>query len=188
MARNKHGRWVEDFRYSSNMGDRILLHADNFIGWVNLAESYHDAVRVTLHSFYRDPEGKVSPVSVTGFLYRHAIELILKAIVIVGKRSEDVREEFLQSHNLSALWKESLNAMKRMYRYDGRSSSLDQIEEWIAMLEVWDNDATCFRYPNLKNNSKQPPRLHELVWICEHIYRRLILCFEDMWNRYAQRE
>ena len=188
MARNRRGQWWEDLRYSTDMGGRICLHADNFVDWVNLAESYHDAVRVNLHSFYRDPEGKVSPVSVTGFLYRHAIELTLKAIVIVGKRSEGIREEFLQSHDLSALWNESLNAMKIMYRCDGRSGGLDQIEEWITMLEVWDRDATCFRYPNLKNGSEQLPYLHELVWTCEHIYRRLTLCFEDMWNRYAQQE
>jgi hypothetical protein len=188
MGRKKRDLWYEDDRYSTNMGDRIYLHADNFIDWIDLAESYHDAVLATLHSFYRDPEGKVSPISVTGFLYRHAIELTLKAIVIVGKRSEGVQEEFLQSHNLDALWKDSLDAMKKMYRYDTKSSSLNQIEGWITMLELWDKDATRFRYPSLINGKDKLPDLHKLIWTCERTYKRLMLCFCDMWNRYAQQD
>jgi hypothetical protein len=181
-------KWQEDYRYSTDMGGRICLYADNFVDWINLAESYHDAARATIHSFYRSSEVKVSPVSVAGFLYRHAIELTLKVIVIVGKRSEGVEEEFLQSHKISTLWQECLSVMKKMYRFKGKDSNLDQIGKWITVLEGWDEDATCFRYPNLINGSQRLPSLHELIWTCEYMFRRLVRCFEDMWNRYAQQE
>ena len=109
-------------------------------------------------------------------------------IVIIGKRSEGKQEYFIKSHNLAKLWKESQSAMMGLHRNKERHWSIDQIENKINILDVWDEDSTYFRYPRIENSVAQRPNLHKLAWTCERIYKRLMLLSEDMWNRFAQQE
>ena len=68
MGNTKQELWYEDNRHSSILKDYIYLHEDNFVDWIDLAKSYHDAAQAIIRSFCRDPRDKIIPISVTGLL------------------------------------------------------------------------------------------------------------------------
>jgi len=186
MGKKKRETWQEDFSRSLKMGP-MLVHFDNIQLWLDRAEAFHDAAQATVHSYLKDPDGKVDPVPAIGFLYRHSIELLLKAIVILGKRSSTDQESFLLSHNLTKLWEESLQAIIQVWPNNDEGRQNDQVETWIKKLEDWDEKGFSFRYPMIEVNSKDTNRLdnttlYDLIVTCERLYRWLARCGEGMLN------
>jgi hypothetical protein len=186
MGKNKRDFWHEDLRYATTMGDRIVLWLDNTHAWFDIAEGFHDSAQATVHTYLKNPDGKVDPVPAIGFLYRHSIELLLKSIVIVQKRADREPEKFLVSHDLEHLWKEAIVAVDKIFPGETTMEERDRLGTCIARLSQWDPDATYFRYPSLRQttcsreSSQTRPELRELIWICERLHRWLRRVCEGM--------
>lgn len=92
------------------------------------------------------------------YLYRHSLELYLKAIVyrsaglmgLMGKGRPDVPRLF-NSHKLSRLIppvRAVFNAMQWNFEFEGSEfASFDEFERFIATIDSIDADSFAFRYP-----------------------------------------
>jgi hypothetical protein len=184
MTKNgKQDLWQEDFRYTTRAGDKIIFFSDNIWAWLERAESFHDAAQADIHVYLKNTDGKVDPVPAIGCLYRHSIELLLKTIVIVDKRIDGETETFLKEHDLSKLWRESLQSIKNVYRED-RNNQIE-IENWIKKLERWDKDSKNFRYPSIRKDSFEKTSMYDLISTFERLYERLHDCASGMLNIYG---
>jgi len=188
MSKNNKQPWREDFRYTQPVGDTFIFLLDNIWAWVERAESFHEAAKATVHSYLKNSswEGDALPAIV--FLYRHSIELLLKAIVIVDKRIQGEEERYLWSHNLSELWQKSLQSIKNVYREE-HDNRID-IETMIKKLESWDNDSMKSRYPFVKEHDKDADSfknisIYQFIANCERLYRRLYDCASGMLHIYG---
>jgi hypothetical protein len=188
MSKNSKQLWQEDFRYTQRIGDRFIFLLDNIWAWIERAESYHEAAGATVHSYLKNSnwEGDTLPAIV--FLYRHSIELLLKAIVIVDKRIQGIEEEYLRSHDLSKLWQKSLQSIKNVYRRE-HDNQID-IETMIKKLESWDSDSMKSRYPSVNKNSKDNEcfeniSIYQLIATCERLYKHLYDCASGMLDIYG---
>ncbi|MCK4914437.1 MAG: hypothetical protein KAI59_01165 [Planctomycetes bacterium] len=189
MKNKKRGSWPEDFRHATKVGGRIFLWMDNTNLWLDRAKDFHDAAQVTIRYCLRNPDTEINSVYAVGFLYRHSIELILKAIVIIGKRIDQKTETFLLSHNLSALWNESLQIIGDVWRDEDKSWN-NQIETWIKKLEDLDVTGFNFRYPITNENGKEinsieSISIQDLTNICEQLYQQLYDCASGMLDIYS---
>ncbi len=84
------------------------------------------------------------------FLYRHSVELMLKALLIDLGELTDSPEATSDKHPLSPLWE---RVRERVLAYDPRQDSpwLDRAEFLIAELDRLDRGSFSFRYPVGKN-------------------------------------
>jgi hypothetical protein len=187
MGKKKRGTWQEDFRYATRIGDRIVFLLDNVWDWLKRAKSFHDAAQATVHSYLRNSDRGIDTVPAIIFLYRHSIELLLKSIVIVDKRIDGEMETFLKDHDLSKLWRESLQSIKNVYRE--KQNNRIEIETWIKKLECWDKDSMNSRYPSPNKNGRDADNfekvsMYDLIATCEWLYRRLYDCALGMLEIY----
>lgn len=122
------------------------------------AAGYHEAGKILVHkmessSGYRDYEGY--PIL---FLYRHALELYLKAIVYRGAQllglisdEKPSTEKLLTSHKLTRLLPTIEAIFKAVeWEWDFEVSGLksfDDFADLIKEIEKIDPQSYCFRYP-----------------------------------------
>jgi len=94
------------------------------------------------------------------YLYRHALELRLKATVVsLSRLVSDYGEPpaplkvFLESHNLVALWHKARPLLERTVLFDVGSHHdlLARIDELVAASNAIDADSQVFRYPVRKD-------------------------------------
>lgn len=193
MSKNKRDYWAEDLSRGIKIGDKILLLQDNITFWLDTAEAFYDAARSTIREYMENPDGKIHPVQPVGFLYRHAIELLLKAIVITGKRIDGELESFLQSHNLPKLWVKARAAIESLWgretpktELDQAKREYDQVEGWIKKFYAWDETGCGFRYPNKKGENTVT--IEELGATAEPLYKWLYECASGMLDVYGTME
>ncbi len=133
------------------------------------AAGYHDAGKALAAKMeasvgYRDYDGY--PIL---FLYRHALELYLKAIVyrgaqLVKLRTNEVLDSahLLTKHRLSLFLPAVRAILGSMdWRWDFEVSglrSLDDFEALVRGIEAVDSDSYCFRYPVTKTGDAAHPR------------------------------
>jgi hypothetical protein len=112
-------------------------------------EAYHSAARILLANF--SPRRiAFAPI---GFLYRHALELHLKDVVISGQKLLEKQGKAFSApgkilnstqHSLLELWK----AVKRMHAELGwDDEGLDRYEQLITQFHEVDERSFGFRYP-----------------------------------------
>ena len=121
------------------------------------AHSYHEAgqrlIRHLASTNYRDPDA--CPIV---FLYRHAIELYLKAIILSGNsllrlngKPVVAHKNIFQEHRLRVL----LKSVRPIFQFsnsldnwrDPRFTSFRDVEKLIGELEEFDPSSYSFRYP-----------------------------------------
>jgi hypothetical protein len=114
------------------------------------------------------------------FLYRHALELYMKAVILVGapmlavkEMTEIDRHRLLKTHNLELL-REDLEQVFEAFEWDwnlGTShfKSLDDFRKIIAELHAVDAGSYAFRYPlDTKGKASLPTRFSfDLFEFCE---------------------
>lgn len=187
MGKNKRDCWEEDGSYCLEMGP-MILYFDNIQPWLDRAESFRDAAQATICEYMGNSEGKVNPLNAIGFLYRHSIELLLKAVLISGKRISGKPEDFLLSHSLSRLWKESLVAIEEVWPEENTKSEHRRVAGWIGELEKWDPTGFGFRYPSMKGTTINNLTVKDLIATCESLYKWLVDCVSGMLDTHSMQD
>jgi hypothetical protein len=90
------------------------------------------------------------------FLYRHAIELSLKHLIIVGSKLLDEEPGKIGDHPLIPLWQKSRPLIERVWP-EGPKEDLEAIEAVLEQFEARDRRSTAFRYP--VDKSGQPSQM-----------------------------
>lgn len=157
------------FRGDSVHGNVVFNFLKPAIGQFEaFAAGYHKAGKVLVANMeasrdYRDYDGY--PIL---YLYRHALELYLKAFIYNGVRLLEIRDNkkletgfFLTSHRLSSFLPAFRAILKSMdWKWDFEIAglkSLDDFEDLILGIEKVDADSYCFRYPvTTKGDSALP--------------------------------
>ncbi|MDP6605157.1 MAG: hypothetical protein QF664_02685 [Dehalococcoidia bacterium] len=116
--------------------------------WSMLAQSFFDSADILVTTALGDREGRSDPMSVIApalYLYRHALELQLKAVQKVG---EDYDGEVgpRRGHFLMPLWKQVRDYMERHFGW--QDEAYDTIELNIQLLDELDEKSMVFRYPD----------------------------------------
>lgn len=125
---------------------------------------FHEAARSLAQTFLRKRGGfsDLEGLPIV-YLYRHALELHLKGVVLAGQRlmrlegnslSEDELWKLLGGHNISAL----LPHVRKVFRYVNWAERIDcgpvktfaDIESVVRDLEAVDPQSFSFRYPTDK--------------------------------------
>lgn len=134
---------------------------DNFAKYI---AGYKDAADILVKNIIDNnlrPGDKIMPII---FLYRHFIELSLKAIIKYGNQLFNIRHrhDYPQIHNISELWKggrwkgelwEGARRIIEMRWPNGEKETLDAVEYLIGQFAIIDPGADSSRYYELKNGS-----------------------------------
>lgn len=80
------------------------------------------------------------------YCYRHAIELLLKEIVHVGRRWAGEPTEVIRSHDLGYLWSKARPAIEAAWPDAEDETYLDRLGSVIGQLADVDADGEQFRY------------------------------------------
>ena len=152
------GKVWETFRGNAFHGNVVLNFTRFPRGeFAAYGRSYHEAANGLVTSMgsrhYRDPDA--CPIV---FLYRHAVELYLKAIVHWGNmllrinsRSVVAHKNIFQEHRLGVLLKSVTPILKLRKQLDGwgdsHFDSFRDVEKIIGELEQYDPRSYSFRYP-----------------------------------------
>jgi hypothetical protein len=129
------------------------------------AEAYHTVAKKTVDDLKKDPRFGLygSPLDdflayPVVFLYRHALELYMKAIILIAapmleikKIAEVNRDKLLQNHSLDSL-RQKLEQVFKAYRWDWdlKTKHFRTIEDFritISELHTVDKGSDAFRYP-----------------------------------------
>jgi hypothetical protein len=173
--------------------NRLLFRAEpgrenTVLNWHNqpdrefgfFAESFHKAAKILVENLELDRGGlsdfDACPVV---FLYRHALELYIKAILLgEGANFLDERPSpqdiFNEKHRLTVL----LGKVRRILEVVGWDKELgsdiiptfDDVEKVVAELEQVDPDSHAFRYP-VKRNLKESVESHFTFSVVEFAKR-----------------
>ena len=157
------------FRGESVHGNVVFNFLKPAIGQFEaFAAGYHEAGKVLVTNMkasrgYRDYDGY--PIL---YLYRHALELYLKAFIYRGVRLLEIRDNqkletgfLLTSHRLSSFlpaFRAILTSIDWKWDFEITGfNSLDDFEDLIIGIEKVDADSYCFRYPvTTKGDSALP--------------------------------
>jgi hypothetical protein len=109
----------------------------------------------------RHPDHFFFPVT---YLYRHGLELEMKALLRDGKSAglTEVDADMLTDHNLHKLWNKVREMLKEMYP-DGGSETLNAVERIIREFHKVDPNGQCFRYAHDRNGNRTIDRAPKLV-------------------------
>ena len=130
-------------------GDVLFAPADDWhdacVGWSQdqchgYAEGYKRAAELLVRQVVaegRDLDYLVYPI---GFLYRHALEVLLKRMLHQGGQVKRT------GHDLFALWQECRGVIGRLC-YATEVADLDAAENVIRQFADKDKESTAFRYP-----------------------------------------
>ncbi len=110
------------------------------------AIGYRDAAKMIvdhLDSTPKYPDLLIYPVV---FLYRQAIELLLKELITISDRQSGKRVCIKLKHDLPKLWKVARSFIEK-YSDGNHAELLDNTENLINQLDQIDPLSTAFRYP-----------------------------------------
>jgi len=119
-----------------------------FDSWDLRASGFLEAAKILVKenvNSRRSPDAVVYPIA---FLYRHYLELRLKAITIQGQELLNRRAEIPMVHDLKVLWK---TARKK--------EPVEAVEESIVQFCNLDRHSLAFRYPTDKSGNRLLPPL-----------------------------
>lgn len=148
-----------------NLDPRTIACVDRLLFRPNLgihADAFKQAADMIVAGL---SEGRYAPFPCDVFffpiayLYRHAIELLLKDAIGYGtrlcviRRSEQL-DEILDSHNLYKLWNQLKPAIREVWP-DSETDSTRAAERIISQFHQLDKTGQAFRYPTGKDGS--PP-------------------------------
>ncbi len=100
-------------------------------------------------------------INPTLYLYRHSIELFLKAILVTDYLLEDYKyhkiQDKLQGHSLESLWSKTDHVIRKYYKSDVKEDKkpLTDARKAVNELAGIDTDSTTFRYPYDRELKKQ---------------------------------
>lgn len=134
------------------------------------ADGYRDAARVLVLQFTKTNWQKNTLVFPTVFLYRHHLELILKALTVRGsylidKKLTEVEIKTLGKHRLDLLWsnfKPILKEVSSLANYPILTEDLEGIDSYVRQLTVVDPDSFGFRYSTTKTGDPSLPNLEHI--------------------------
>jgi hypothetical protein len=94
------------------------------------------------------------------YLYRHALELVLKDLIYLGQDMRGEERNLWATHNLAALWPPTRAALKEGFPHDD-PATLDAIEALVLELSSIDAGGELFRYSHGKDGVawELPPQL-----------------------------
>jgi hypothetical protein len=108
--------------------------------WHDYAESYLRAADLLAQHALALGRDHVTLIYPLGFLYRHALEVMLKLLL-----HQDGREPH-RSHDLLTLWQECRGVIERLC-YAIEPAALDATAAILQQFAEKDREATAFRYP-----------------------------------------
>lgn len=97
------------------------------------------------------------------FLFRHAVELSLKDMLVDAGRLNGEASSFPDGHGLRNLWKElrTLMAAAGLEENDDEKRLLDVVDEMVHELDTTDPASMSFRYPSGTRKAGRPPLLDD---------------------------
>jgi hypothetical protein len=133
---------------------------DNFMQFVELANCYVRSADILVSSTIEDRSMLDVHIYAICFLYRHALELILKDLAWKSHYAETGIKRFTQDdwkelgrHRLQDLWQTMSANGRRLLGVDFPLSTREacQVGDLFAQFEQHDPDSFAFRYPISKN-------------------------------------
>jgi hypothetical protein len=164
---------------SARTGNVVFnFRGDPINGLVPFAMGYHEAARTLSKPFKGNGYAEYNGYPVL-FLYRHALELYLKAVVYHGAQLMTLINEkdfdhpdIFRNHRLPRLVpvvREIFKAMNWSFA-NTKIGSFDAFEELIGQLDSIDAESFTFRYPtNTKGEAATERHLTVNVWIFAQI-------------------
>ncbi len=116
------------------------------------ADAYYESA-CSLYEKIAQSKGQYSVIDSLGitmcFCYRHYVELYLKYIYVkfVCKTEEEYKSFLNIGHNLVELWKTSVDTLKAQKERVGSSVNINIVEQYIKMINKFDNESMSMRYP-----------------------------------------
>ncbi|MGD8196379.1 hypothetical protein [Lacticaseibacillus paracasei] len=160
------GRWRENDEYNLLWPDDELdfwkllpngqVHTHNWSGihwkdYLEAADEYYDAgVRIANEIILSGHDNRKTDCWFLAdtFMFRHAIELLLKAKMYSSNANKPNIQQIFKTtqHNVEALFAE----VEAAYEYDHSITETDWIRNYLRELETIDSNSTFFRYPLTK--------------------------------------
>lgn len=129
------------------------------------ALQYHHVAREVVRDWLQGHDNPETRIYAIAFLYRHAIELKLKALIASDpafrKRSAKSQAKALTGHNLKKLWSRLSNHLRK---YEFEAAEMKLVGRIILELAVLDDSSDGFRYPfRYEGNARRATLLPELA-------------------------
>jgi hypothetical protein len=123
-----------------------------------------------------------------GNLYRHHIELLLKVVILLGRRLAGEESSFPRTHSLERLWGEARYAIENNIGHSIKIS-LDDADQRIRKLAQVEAKTQELRYPSSGDEfDKFPATTEELRDLACPLGDFLAECAESLWQqRFKQR-
>ena len=156
-------------------------------GIESYAVGYKEAADVLAARFLEDWQGMDGLVYPIVFLYRHALELRLKQVIVAGQQlldiSVDFQEELLDKHKLLELWKIYRKILRGVKCWPADPpQTLDAIEALVKDFDEKDPEGINFRYPHTIKRKGGKPTLPNLTHVdiknLHEVMQRLAVFFE----------
>lgn len=137
------------------------------------------------------------------FLYRHSIELILKAIIVTDYLLENYdyekMKDKLRGHSLESLWSKTENVIRKYYKKDVEKNikQLEFARKAVREIDFTDKDSTIFKYPYDRELEKQSVGSGESSYAIDYVYLKnkieelfdfLSGCFHGLFHIYENQE
>jgi len=142
IYKNAYPNWQKSFRQRNDLFDLYSRH------FKEAADKLIDSIG--------DNRGHVadSIINPALFLYRHSIELALKAILYHIYMSSDLDEEKIEEklngHSLNSLWSKVNNEIRSKYKFGSKQDEKNEFKKIGALInELYETDdsSMIFRYP-----------------------------------------
>ncbi|MYL57485.1 hypothetical protein GLW20_08200 [Virgibacillus halodenitrificans] len=142
IFKNAYPNWQKNFR---SYNELFIIYAEHY-------KQAGDSLIISIGNNRGHNADSIINPSI--FLYRHSIELCLKAILFqnyidLGKDTEKIKEK-LNGHCLKSLWNRVRNEICNNYRFINNKKDKDElnkIERLITELHDVDNKSMNYRYP-----------------------------------------
>lgn len=115
--------------------------------WYPYIEGYRQAADLLIEHIINDSryglDCLIYPIT---FLYRHHLELRLKAIILDGSKLLDLKSTLPTHHDIFPLWLQCRHILTEVWP-EGPHAALDAIEAFIKEFCTIDKKSMSFRYP-----------------------------------------
>ena len=118
--------------------------------WQQYVDSYLSAARVLAKGLQRDA---AEPYL---FICRHTLELMLKAIVMLGQQDMDLTSDLPVTHDLAKLWTRAFPIIKLSEMCDDHE--IGAAKKVVNEYHQVDQNSYSFRYPVTTNNARNKPK------------------------------
>ncbi len=132
----------------------VSIGVDSFLHYALSYKEAADMVVEQVKSSHASPDAIILPVFV---LYRHCLELMLKALIRLGGLLEGTGQDFPRTHQLELLWKECRPLLERTFP-DGEKADTNAVESCIRELAALDPSGEASRYPEKKDGASTIPQ------------------------------